>query len=102
MEEVEGDENIHCFPIAPALEITLGFWLGIAFVPLFAPSLSAAAVVLSVTLPLILVLLLGVDWFAVPSPSCSWRGPVDLGIEFVGEKFDDVRICSGSCEGTYM
>jgi hypothetical protein len=71
---------IHCFPIAPDDEITLGFWLGMAFVALFAPSLSAAAVVLSVMLPGC-VLLLGVDWFAVPRPSCSERGPVDLGIE---------------------
>jgi len=63
-------------PIAPALLITLGFDWGIAFVPLFAPSLSAAAVVLSVMFPD----MLGVDWFAVPRPSCSWRGPVDLGI----------------------
>jgi hypothetical protein len=22
----------------------------------------------------------GVVWLAVPMPSCSWRGPVDLGI----------------------
>merc|ERR1711974_422831 len=60
-------------PIAPALLITLGFDCGIAFVPLFAPSLSAATVVLSVMFPD----MLGVDWFAVPRPSCSWRGPVD-------------------------
>jgi hypothetical protein len=26
------------------------------------------------------VALFGVDWFAVPRPSCSLRGPVDLGI----------------------
>lgn len=65
--------------MAPALLITLGFWLGIALVPLFAPSLSAAAVVLSVMLPDGFDMF-GVDWEAVPRPSCSWRGPVDLGI----------------------
>jgi hypothetical protein len=59
--------------MAPAELITLGFWLGIALVSLFAPSLSAIPVVLS-------VMLFGVDWLAVPRPSCSWRGPVDLGI----------------------
>ena len=70
------ESNIQFLPIAPALLITLGFDCGIAFVSLFAPSLSAAAVVLSVMFPD----MLGVDWFAVPRPSCSWRGPVDLGI----------------------
>jgi hypothetical protein len=53
-------KDVHCFPIAPALEMTLGFWLGMALVPLFAPNLSAAAVVWSVTLP-DCVLMLGVD-----------------------------------------
>lgn len=30
---------------------------------------------------------LGVDWFSVPMPSCSIRGPVDLGI------FLDLEVC---------
>ena len=49
---------------------------GIASVPLFAPSLSAAEVVWS-AMP-------GVDAEEVPK-SWVWRGPVDLGIEAVEE-----------------
>jgi hypothetical protein len=46
--DIDGDDGyVHCFPIAPAEEMTLGFSEGIALVPLFAPILSAAAVVLS-------------------------------------------------------
>ena len=59
--------------------MTLGFSFGMGLVPLFAPILSAAAVVLSVMLPGC-VLLFGVDWLDVPTPICSRRGPVDLGI----------------------
>lgn len=44
-----------------------------AFVPLFAPSLSAAEVVLSV-MP-------GVDEACDAPVIWSWRGPVDLGIK---------------------
>jgi hypothetical protein len=47
-----------------------------AFVPLFAPSLSAALVVLSVILAEF-----GSDGACVDvKPSCSERGPVDFGI----------------------
>lgn len=44
------------------------------FVPLFAPSLSAAEVVESV--------MLGVEEAWEAPVSWSWRGPVDLGIRF--------------------
>ena len=64
---------VHCFPIAPAEERMDGFDCGMAFVSLFAPSLSAAPVVLSV--------MLDVDWGWELRPSCSERGPVDFGIE---------------------
>lgn len=49
---------------------------GIAFVPLFAPSLSAALVALSV----MFVLLMSEGACVDVKPSCSERGPVDLGI----------------------
>jgi hypothetical protein len=43
------------------------------------------------------VVLLGVVWFAVPRPSCSERGPVDLGIEL---KLRDVRMVLDPSKGS--
>jgi hypothetical protein len=111
--------------MAPAEEITEGFWweckrpchryryrhlrergeeggkgnhtsCGIALVPLFAPSLSAAAVVLSVILPE------GFEGACVDvKPSCSERGPVDFGIELMCVGLE-VVVCSGFTSTIYI
>lgn len=91
------ESDVQFLPIAPAEESILGLSWGMAFVDLLAPSLSAAEVVLSIMLfePEGKVDL-GVDWFSVPMPSCSIRGPVDLGIFLVFG-----RGCLGACCGWF-
>ena len=69
---------LHCFPIAPADERIDGFPCGIGLESFFAPSESAAAVVLDVMSDVV---------EAEFNPSCSFNGPVDLGITLVDELF---------------